>query len=106
MIAYTEIIYQASIERELKIEAFLFAIMESVPDIIDECGVDQDIFTDRGCTHANVKYRCPDSFWIVITLEEINRAEQNIEVSVMIHERSGIIAVFVWICFIVIEETK
>ena len=106
MIAYTEIIYQASIERELKIEAFLFAIMESVSDIIDECGVDQDVFTDRGCTHANVKYRCPNSFWIVITLEEIDGAEQNIKMCIMIDERCGVIAVFVWICFIVIEETK
>ena len=106
MIAYTEIIYQACIERELKIEAFLFAVMESVSYITDECGVNQDVFADRGSTHANVKNRCPNSFGIVITLEEINGAEQNIKMRIVINERCGVIAVFIWICFVVIEETK
>ena len=75
-------------------------------DIIEECRVDQDAFANGSSTHANIKNRSPKSFGIVIALEEIDGAEQQISVQVMIDERSSVVAVFVWICFVVIKETK
>ena len=49
-------------------------------------------------------YRSPNSFWIIITLEEIDWAEKEITVQAVVHGVSIVVIVSIWLWVVAIKE--
>ena len=92
MFAESEVVDQTSSTRELVVQTSLvshvFAIESngffSVLPVVNLVKVDKDTIRNAGHTHTGIDDGSPDSFGVVVTLEEIDGAEHHIEMQVVI----------------------
>ena len=101
VVADSEVVDQASIERKLGIPTFLGGSFMSfvhfnfilVLHVINERRGDENAFAHSGETHTSVQNGSINTLRVVVALEEIDGAEEQIHMQVVVHEIRVVVAV-------------